>query len=168
MDNKLLENIIKALEYEEMIFDKILNIGKEKTDVLVKNQPEKLIELTQREQAMIDQLVQLEKVREQLSGKLAASLNLKKDENIISRICSMLPKDQADLLGSSQKRLRKVVSEVSLRNQINQKLIENALNYVSFSIQMLTQPQASVPRYGRMGDDVSSKMPARSMMDLRS
>ena len=69
MEATWLTNLIKALEYEEMLIGNLLAIGKEKTELLAHNKPMELPAITSKESQLIEQMNQLEKVRMQLDRK---------------------------------------------------------------------------------------------------
>ena len=168
MDGALLVNLLKALEYEEMLIGGIVALGKEKTGHLVHNRTSELAALTTREQSMAEQLAQLEKVRTQLNDKLAAQLGLVQKSPNMTAICASLGEKEAKPLEEMQAKLRTAMSELVRLNQMNAELLKQSLDFVNFNIQLLAKPAASIPKYGRGGRDISDNVPYRSVMDLRS
>jgi len=168
MDGTLLANLLKALEYEEMLIGSILAIGKEKTGHLVHNRALELTALNTREQGMVEQLVQLEKVRIQLNDKLAVQLGIPGKSPNMSAICAGLGEKESKPLVDIQAKLRIAMNELVRLNQLNAELLKQSLDFVNFNIQLLVKPAASIPKYGRGGKDVSDNVPHRSVMDLRS
>jgi hypothetical protein len=69
-------NLIKALEYEELLIGNLVAIGREKTDLLKRNKPMDLPAVTSKEEAVVEQMNQLEKVRQQLNAKAAEQLGV--------------------------------------------------------------------------------------------
>lgn len=165
MDAKLVENLIKALHYENHIYSGLLNSAEKKTEYLVKNDTASLSEITKEENLMADQAGQLGKVREQYISKICEALGVKAVKTV-DEIRKYLPKGQSDLLGSMQDKLRETVMKLVVRNGINQKLIENALNYIDFNIQLLTSPAPQAPTYGKTGQDAAAGV-NRSLLDVR-
>ena len=168
MEGTLLANLLKALEYEEMLIGGIVALGKEKTGHLVHNRTLELSALTQREQGMAEQLSQLEKVRIQLNDKLASQLGLSDKNPNMSAVCAKLGESEAKPLADMQAKLQTAMGELVRLNQLNAELLKQSLDFVNFNIQLLAKPAASIPKYGRGGRDLSGDVPFRSVMDLHS
>lgn len=168
MEPTWLTNLIKALEYEELLIGNLISIGKEKTALLTKNQPLDLPAITAKETALIEQMNQLEKVRMQLNAKAAEQLAISGPSPTITVLCDRLDPQAAAKLSTMRDRLRAAMQELQQRNSINAELLQQSIDYVNFNLQLLAKPTASIPSYGRGGRDTSDAGPARSMMDLRS
>jgi len=168
----VLENLMKALEYEDMMINGILSLGREKTAYLVSNQPVELAKITPKEQKMSEQLSQLEDIRQMLNKKVASQLGMDAENPSVSQVCLkldelMLLKEKQALAGIQEK-LQSSMTELLKRNRLNSDLLKQSLEYVNFNLQILAKPSSSVPRYGRGGKDLSDSAPHRSMMDFRS
>ena len=77
-----------------------------------------------------------------------------------------LPEPQAAQLADTRKKLKETVMKLVIRNGINQKLIENALEYINFNLELLAAPAPEASVYGKTGAEVSSGG-KRSMLDIR-
>lgn len=168
MEATWLTNLIKALEYEEMLMGNLLVLGREKTDLLMKNRPLDLQALNAKEMQLVEQMNQLEKVRLQLNAKAAEQLGITEANPSVGMLCDKLDKDAARSLSAMRDRLRAVMQELQQRNAVNAELLKQSLEYVNFNLQLLAKPTASIPSYGRGGRDLSDAAPTRSVMDLRS
>ncbi len=168
METILTENLTKALEYEVLLMGSILEMGREKTDHLIHHRTVELSALTVREQAVAEQLTQLEKVRMQLSEKVASSLGITEASPTLSDLCEKMEASQREPLEKMLNKLRNTMTALREQNILNTQLIGQAMEFVNFNIQLLAKPSAAVPQYGRGGRDTSDKAPARSIMDLRS
>lgn len=168
MDAMIFENLSKAMEYEEVIVKSLLLISREKTELLIKNSPQELSVVAAREQALLNQLDQLEKVRMQLSDKAAGHLGISDSNPSLADICSAMGKNKGTELAILRDRLRVAMEELRLQNLMNLELIKQSIDYINFSLLLMTKPTAAIPRYGRGGSDLSDKVPSRSLMDLRS
>lgn len=162
-----LDSLIQALNYEDMMYKSLLALGLEKTDALVKNKPDLLPAIAAKEAEVTAQTGKLSKIREQLMERVAYELGEDAATLNLTRICMLITKEQSTRLSAVQTKLRKTVEDLSLRNQINRRLVESALEYVNFSIQLMAQPAAALPQYGRTGLDTSGS-PVRSLINIRS
>lgn len=165
MDIKLVDKLNKALSYERLTYGKLLSLGEKKTEYLVKNDTSMLSGITEEENQLIDQTRQLGKVREQLVATLCGN------ESDATRITlevlkQRLPKDQATAMGQVQAQLKETVMKLAVRNSINQRLIENALKYINFNMEIMTAPSAATPTYGKSGEEVTG-LRKRSVLDIK-
>jgi flagellar biosynthesis/type III secretory pathway chaperone len=124
--------------------------------------------VTSKEEAVVEQMNQLEKVRQQLNAKAAEQLGVTEPNPTISTLCAKLEPQAAERLGAMRDKLRAAMETLRQQNALNAELLQQSLDYVNFNLQLLARPTSSTPRYGRGGRDISDTGPTRSMMDLRS
>lgn len=165
MDAKLFGNLIKALQYENHTYAGLLSIAEKKTEYLVKNDTALLSEITKEENQMAEQAGQLGKVREQYVSKIREALGFK-TEITIDEIRKNLPKEQGVALRGMQEKLRETVLRLLVRNGINQKLIENALSFINFNLELMASPAPETPGYGKSGQEMSAGR-KRNLLDVR-
>lgn len=165
MDTKLVQKLIKALEYEDATYGRLLSLSEKKTEYLVKDDTTALSQLTEEENQLIDQTRQLSRVREQLVAMLCGGKADIKDTTLES-IKNSLPQDQALALGKIQRKLKETVMRLASRNSINQRLIERAIQYIDFNLELITAPQAATPIYGKSGAEISNGH-KRSLLDIK-
>ncbi len=165
MDIKLVQKLIKALEYEEATYGRLLSLSEKKTEYLVKSDTAALSQLTEEENQLIDQTRQLSKVREQLIAMLYEG-NADMKDATLENIKNSLPQDQAAAMGRIQRKLKETVLRLASRNSINQRLIEKAIQYIDFNLELITAPRATTPIYGKSGEEISGGH-KRSMLDIK-
>ncbi len=168
MDATLKANLTKALEYEEMLIGSLLAVSREKAGLLIRNRPLDLPALTQKEQQLVDQMQQLEKVRAQLNQKAAESLGMSEENPTMTALCDRMGDVEGEPIRQIRDRMRKTMEELKRQNALNAELLKQSMDFVNFNLQLLAKPAASIPRYGRGGRDLSDNAPTRSIMDLRS
>lgn len=165
LDAKLVGNLIKTLQYENHTYAGLLNLAEEKTEYLVKNDTVSVSKITADENKMVEQAGQLGKVREQCVLKICEELCFDKI-NTIDEIRKSLPKGQGDTLGGMREKLRETVLKLVVRNGINQKLIENALKYINFNLELMASPAPETPVYGKSGQELPAGR-KRSLLDIK-
>lgn len=165
-DNKLIENLIKALQYEYRTYLSILEIAEKKTDCLISNDMAAISAITEEENRAIERTGQLNQVREQFLAKLCEELGQDYKTFTLEKLKEQVEDPYKKHLEEVQGKLRQVVVKLSARNGINQKLIENAIKYINFNMQLIASPQPVVPLYGRTGQEVSQNT-KRSTLDLK-
>lgn len=162
------EQLIKELHYEDRMYRHLLALAYEKADILIKGKALQLPELTKKEEEIIEQTEKLAKVREQLIARIAGEWGEDAGALNVSAICRKLPKEDSLRMSAIQSTLRKTVKDLMLRNQINRSLLENAIHYCTFSLQLMTQPAAATPQYSRFGQEAAYGGPVRSVINVRS
>lgn len=165
-DVKLAENLITALQYEYKTYLEILKIAETKTDYLVKNDVQALTSITEKENKMAEQTVKLNHVREQVLKSLAEKYDQDYKTLTITKIKNLVKEPYKSQLDEIHTKLSDLISKLSLKNEINNKLIENAIKYLDFNIQLITAPEPTAPTYGKGGVEVSQTN-KRSMLDIK-
>ncbi|NLO38644.1 MAG: flagellar protein FlgN [Ruminiclostridium sp.] len=160
-----IDNLIKVLEYENKLYGQLYSIAENKTGLVVKSEVDSLQELVGKEQKLISELNKLQDVREQIIGQVAQTIGKDPREVTISQLAAYLPQDQAKKLTCSRVKLKETVRKLTDKNDLNQQLIKNALEYVDFSLNLLTQPAPQTPQYGRKGNETGAK--GRGILDIK-
>ena len=89
------------------------------------------------EQNMIFNIGQLEKKREEEVAKLCKALELNSSRINISELMQGLQPEQKKELENVQERLRGILSELKAVNDVNGQLLEQSLEYIDYSINLL-------------------------------
>lgn len=165
-DKNLAENLITALRYEYKTYSEILKLAESKTDSLVKNDAEAIVTISEQERKMAEQTLKLNQVREQIIKTLAERLNQDYKTLTIAKLRKLLKEPYRKQLDEIQTEMSDLLAKLSLRNEINKKLIENAIKYLDFNIQLLAGPDPASSTYGKSGLEVTSTN-KRSMFDLK-
>lgn len=135
----LVEELISVLEEECEIYDKLLPIAEEKTNVIIKNDLETLRKITIQEHETVDRVNALERKREQVIFDIATVLNQDKDTLNLTKIIQLLekqPKEQK-LLGELHSRLKRTVGRLVDVNFQNKSLIEQSLEMIEFNMNLI-------------------------------
>lgn len=152
MDTLLIERLIDVLKKEAAVYDDILKISRNKTNIIVEGKVSELESMTRLEQSLVLQMARLEDVREKLVDQVAAGLGKKPEELTITELTGLLDKRLADQLITCQHNLKKALVEIKDANELNSKLIRNSLDYIDFSINIMAQTgSAAGNMYGNSG-----------------
>lgn len=165
-DVKLAENLITALQYEYKTYLEVLKIAETKTNYLVKNDAQAVGSVIEQEQKLAVQTVKLNQVREKLLQTFADKYNQNFNTLTISKVKSIVKNPYKRQLDDIQKKLSDVLAKLQSRNEVNKKLIENAIKYLDFNLQLITAPEPATPTYGKSGLE-DSKSNNRSMLDIK-
>jgi flagellar biosynthesis/type III secretory pathway chaperone len=165
LDTILIDGLIDVLNKETAMYEGILKLSKNKTDVIVKGKVIELESITRLEQSLILQMGKLERERENLVDAIAAALKLKASDITLTGLEKLLPKEQAERLRDCHNKLPKLVKDLGEANVLNSKLIRNSLEYIDFSINILTSIGATGNNYGYTGQ--SSDLKKKNFFDMK-
>ena len=157
METGLIDNLIDILNKETALYEGILKISKNKTDTIVEGKVSELESITRLEQNMILKLGKLEEEREKLVEKLAVQLHVKVSDINLTRLEKKFPGEPAKKLRACHNILPKLFNDLGNANELNSKLIRNSLDYIDFSINILTNAGSAGNNYGISGQSNDSK-----------
>ena len=135
----LIENLISVLEQENSEYEILLELSRKKTPVIIKGDIERLQEITDEEQNVIDRISHLEKKREEHIHDIADVINKDVEQLKLENLVRMLersPKEQKQLSDVHGK-LRVTLSQMQNVNAQNKELLEEALGMVEFDLNLL-------------------------------
>ena len=165
MDTLLVDRLIEVLNKEAAVYEGILKLSKNKTDVIVEGKVSELENLTRVEQSMIIQLGRLEEEREEMVEELAVHLKVKSSDITLAGLEKLFPREQAEKLKDCHRALPQIINDLSEANVLNSKLIRNSLDYIDFSINILTNAGSTGNNYGNSGQSDNSKK--RNFFDVK-
>lgn len=131
----LIEDLTSTLNEEEEIYQKLIPIEEEKTQVIIENNLQALSEITKKEQGFISMINQLEKKREEIVNNIAIVLNRDSSKLTISAIIDLLDgqDEQVHLANVYDKLSNTLATMVSVNNR-NKILIEQSLDMIEFNM----------------------------------
>lgn len=138
------QNIIAALKKEYAYYVDLLEISKTKKNLIIEGKISELDKIVKLENNMIFDIGQLEKVREQETENLCSALGLDKKGLILTELAKKLEPKYSEHLVKLQKMLTQVFDELKDLNQLNGKLIEQSLEYIDYSINVITSSNQAV------------------------
>lgn len=159
------DNLIKVLEYENKLYSQLFTIAENKTGIVVKGELDSLQAMVGKEQKLLSELNKLKDVREQIIEQIAKSIGRAPEEMTLTALADLIPPEQAKRVAKTGDKLKDTISRLTYKNELNQKLIHNALEYVDFSLNILTQPVPQTTQYGRKGNETGTK--GRGMLDIK-
>ncbi|HQA58846.1 MAG TPA: flagellar protein FlgN [Acetivibrio sp.] len=139
MNNQLINDLIDILEKELKIYEDILEISKNKTDIIVKGKVKELENITELEQSFIAQIGKLEAAREDLVDKICSDIGKDSSKNItVTELMGYIEASQAERLNSYKENMVSLLKEIKDKNDLNAKLIKSSIDYIDFSINIMS------------------------------
>ncbi|MEH7131253.1 flagellar protein FlgN [Neobacillus drentensis] len=143
-----------------LVYEKLLELGKEKQATIIKGDPEALLSIFPKESALLKEIRQLEEKRQEETLSYQ-SLSL---SQIIDGSSSIAEKDELLFYQSTLKeKLKGLVDQ----HQLNQELIENSLVYINSMLALYTQPQESSNTYTASKHFPRENNQSRSFFDAK-
>lgn len=135
----LMEELIDVLEQEHGYYEELLKVSMEKTPVIVSNDLNRLKEITQKEQNIVDMVNQLEKRRDEVLANIATVLNRNEAKMTVSTVIDLMKAqpDYQQKLAKIHKKIKDVAFRLKDVNQHNFDLLSTCLEMTEVSIQLL-------------------------------
>lgn len=158
----LMENLIEVLNTESQEYENLLRLSEAKTPVIVSGDLEELTRLTDEEQSVVGKINRLEQTRQELFKDIANVINKDVKTLMLTDLIEMLssrPQEQQKL-AKVHDSLKTVVYAVKGVNERNGELIKEAMELVSFNLNMLQAMKAApeTANYNRGAYNVGMQM----------
>lgn len=135
--DKDVNTIIGILGSEYDYYRDMLELSKSKKKIIVEGKVAELDKIVKLEQNMIYNIGQLEKNREEAVSKLCVNLGLDSRKINMSNLMQALQTEHKKQLEEMQLKLRGIFSELKAINDINGQLIQQSLEYIDYSINLV-------------------------------
>ncbi|HHV10444.1 MAG TPA: flagellar protein FlgN [Clostridiales bacterium] len=167
----LIEELIDVLEQEYKLYKELIPIAEMKTQVIVKNDLNSLQEITDKEQAAVDQLNVLEHKRETVMLDIKTVINRKSKEFSLKDLIGLLdkqPKEQK-ALSVIHDNLKAAVQRLVGVNNRNQSLIQQSLEMIEFNMNFIQSTRMSPGNntYTKSASRYDAQMRGTGMFDAK-
>ncbi len=135
----LIDELILILEQEYDVYQKLIPIANEKTQVIVKNDLAALQEITKKEQLSVDKISALEHKRDNVMINIKTVINRKSGEFTLKTLIGLMenqPKEQK-ALSILHDNLKKVIDSLVDVNNRNKLLIQQSLEMIEFNMNFI-------------------------------
>lgn len=144
------ERLVVSLSEVVDIYIAILQLSRQKQEVLVSVRPQELEVITKQEEFLILQAGKIEKTRGELIKKLAATYNLDERELTFTKLVEIAEPDVGERLKAIAAELDQIMRDLAPVNQVNAEMIQRALGFINYSINILSHSSAG-PTYAPQG-----------------
>lgn len=147
MDMSDILDIIEILERLIAEHDRMLKLANHKKEVLITGKIDELARIVQFESRCISTIQSLELEREKQVSLYLMQRGIRKETCYLSDLIELEPSPERKLaLARCQTQLGNLVKELQELNHLNQRLIEQSLEFVNMSLEEMTAP-AEEPVY---------------------
>ena len=151
MNSEKVNDLMDILEQETKIYEELLKLSKDKIDIIAKGKVIELDEITKTEQALVLKVGKLEAFREKIVNDLSQELRTNPWDLTISELIRYLDKNQAQRFEEYKTKLLNTINEIKTTNELNSKLIQNSIEYINFSVNVLSTIPEEGNNYGNTG-----------------
>ncbi|MFO7154799.1 MAG: flagellar protein FlgN [Caldicoprobacter oshimai] len=161
-----LQKIVDILDKECELYSILLDLSKKKTQVIVDADIGELEKIVEMEERLIFELRNLEDKREGWVVDFARQRGIEPTEVTISYLTSQAEGQIQERLKQLQEKLYGIIEEQKQVNQINERLIRNNLEFIDFSIGLITGQGQVGSIYSRAGG-AGTRQQRRSLIDKK-
>jgi flagellar biosynthesis/type III secretory pathway chaperone len=165
LNRQLIDDLIDVLLQESKIYDEILKISKNKTNIIVEGKVNELEKIVKLEQTFVLQMARMEGQRERLVSEISGIIGIEPEKITIKSLVDYVDKKQGAMLKEQQEKIVQTVKELSSSNDLNSKLIKSSLDYISFSLNLFANAGNADNNYGETGEKQVGK--ERNFFDFK-
>lgn len=160
-----MNEIIKSLEDLVNVHVEILDISKEKTEVIKEGSVEKLQKLLVNERKLVRKIENNEKERKELVDKWFEDRKLSLEDATVTKMLELLDDEQdKNNLEQVTIALTKVITNLKAQEKLNLALISQSMQFVQVSLDLLS-PSLKNMNYGNKPNE---EEPTRSVFDSKA
>ncbi|MDO5381212.1 MAG: flagellar protein FlgN [Eubacteriales bacterium] len=148
----LIDSLIDDLDKENIEYEKLLELSKDKTSAIVKGDVEHLQEVFVKEQKLIDSINDVEKKRIADVADICNVLHLPAEEIKVEQIVGILEKrpKEHDALQEAYLKLKRTIEQLSKINDNNKMLLKESMDMIEFELN-LAKNAVMAPQTGTYG-----------------
>ena len=133
----LMENFMDILEKENGEYERLVELSRQKTQVIIDGNVPALDKITEQEQEITGTLINLEKKREEIVNDMSIVLSKDPSDLTVTNMIAFLskqPQEQQKLKDIKQK-LRDTLNQMARLNEQNESLLQHAIEMTEFDLQ---------------------------------
>ncbi|MPL97847.1 hypothetical protein SDC9_44042 [bioreactor metagenome] len=158
------EILIAILDEMLALYQAILTLSQEKRTILVAADGQKLEQITKQEELLILQAGKLENQRIAKLKEISGAGGVLPDDITLEKMIELADEASAKRLTLIGSEFDKVLAELVKINQVNTQLIQRALTFVNYNINILAQSESG-STYAPKGQTGEKPAPARALFD---
>lgn len=160
-----LTELMSVLTEEKNIYDELLEISKNKKNIIVEGNVNELEKITKTEQSIMIELSKLEDRREDNIQRIADIIGIEPQNLTISKLAEHVDHETGKKLRDMRDTIMKVLKELKDLNALNSKLINSSMEYIEFSLGLLTSAVEADNNYTMDAERKGSK--GKNFFDLK-
>lgn len=163
--NEKWKELVAVLSKMLSVYQAILILSQEKKEILVAAKPQELEKVTKQEESLILQVGQLEDRRETLVSQLMSLHGIEEGKFSIEELSKIAEPAVVEKIELFSKEFGKVMADIGAVNKLNTELIQQALGFINYNINILSQTAVGTT-YAAKGQS-NEQAPKRTAFDAR-
>ncbi len=147
----LWDKLIEILEKESGLYRDILELSRHKTSTIVEGKVSELEQITRVEQKILLNVGGLEQQREEAVKQLASHMKMQADQLNLGLVVEEAQENLKDKFISLKDEIASILNELKEVNDLNSHLIEKSLEYIDFSMNLITGSPSDVTYSAKKG-----------------
>lgn len=161
-----LQKFVEVLEKEYHLYGTLLELSKKKMRIIADSDIAKLEKMVEMEEQLIFELKSLEDKREDLVSDFARRYGISSKDVTVSYLILQAKGEIKAKLEQLQDGLYGIIEEQKQINQLNERLIKNNLDFINFSIGLITGRNQAGSIYSKTGE--TGVRQGRSLIDKKA
>ncbi len=159
-----MDEFVATLEAENEAYGHLVQVSREKTRTIVEQKVDELMEITAREQAIVEEIMVLEKKRTEVRSEMAKILKVPA-ENLtllsMSKMFEKRPEDKKKILDLREK-IRLTLVDVARINKENETLLNQSMEMLEYDINLIrsTRVAPTTANYDRYAYNTDTILPS--------
>jgi flagellar biosynthesis/type III secretory pathway chaperone len=153
----MINKLIEVMNEQAQRYEELLGLSQEKREAIVKNDLEYLQKITRFENILVSQNEKLERNRMEIIKDIASVMGKNEKDMTLATLIELMEgqAEHAELIETGNK-IRGIIEELSNVNVFNASLIENALDYIEYSMNVMQTSvnQNHLPTYSVKGGHI--------------
>ncbi|MDR0958519.1 MAG: flagellar protein FlgN [Clostridiales bacterium] len=165
-DEGMVGEMLNLLNQQKEIYSRMLEISVEKKDVLIGNDIQKLKAMTAEENSLVGKSQRLERARMGLIADIAQVLGKQQKDVTLGYLADALRgQPEAKEIEDVASSVRETLVQLKQYNELNRSLMQNALEYIDFSINVIRGAASNEVHYASPYGDDGGTPSSRSIFD---
>lgn len=161
-----LQKFVEVLEKEYHLYGTLLELSKKKMRIIADSDIAELEKMVEMEEQFIFELKSLEDKREDLVSDFARRYGISSKDVTVSYLILQAKGEIKARLEQLQDGLYGIIEEQKQINQLNERLIKNNLDFINFSIGLITGRNQAGSIYSKTGE--TGVRQGRSLIDKKA
>ncbi|SNS49253.1 FlgN protein [Anaerovirgula multivorans] len=161
---KSIQQLKETLHQELKMYKDIVEMAKEKTIIIKMGKLVELEEVIQKEQQYIRTMATFEKIRRSIFTNIAEEMEIPEPAGI-SELLLHLGDQEINEIDTIRNQLLETIKKLTEVNQLNEKLIQQNLEFIDFNIEIITSSPETGNNYGEK--DTGKRKSISSLLDMK-
>jgi len=161
----LISNLIEVLQGQVVLYQQISALSAQKKDYIIANDIESLRKVVGEENAIVPKVMRQDKERERIIKDICMVLNKKEEDMTLSYLVTLMENQpEHGQLAEVVEKTKTAVYELNHINETNKALIESALEFIDYNINLIHSTFSDTPAsYGGNYEEVGEQ---KSFLDV--